>query len=93
MVKLLHGNQKDCLMKKLDFLPDFQSLQPPILAYDNARTKAKFNGDFLKQEKVTYNHGPVVNIYAVYRLAPTTKDSSVTLHICLFNAVKLTKKC
>ena len=63
------------------------------LIYDNARIKVKFNGDLLKQNKVTYNHGPIVNIYIVYRLISTTKDSSVTLQKCLFGAVKLTKKC
>ena len=61
------------------------------LVYDNARIKVKFNGDLLKQNKVTYNHGPIANIYIVYRLIPTTKDSSVTLQNCLFDAVKLTK--
>ena len=61
------------------------------LVYDNARIKVKFNGDLLKQNKVTCNHGPIVNIYIVYRLIPTTKDSSVTLQNCLFGAVKLTK--
>ena len=65
--------------------------QPPIPAYDNARIKVKFNGDFLKQDKVICNHGPIVNIYVVYRLTPTTTDSSVTLQNCLFGAVKLTK--
>ena len=54
--------------------------------------KLIFSGDLLKQNKVTYNHGPIVNIYNVYRLIPTTKDSSVTLQNCLFGAVKLTKK-
>ena len=61
------------------------------LVYDNARIKVKFNGDLLKQKKVTCNHGPTVNIYTVYRLIPTTKDSSITLQNCLFGAVKLTK--
>ena len=61
------------------------------LVYDNARIKVKFNEDLLKQNKVTYNHGPIVNIYIVYRLIPTTKDSSFTLQNCLFRAVKLTK--
>ena len=29
------------------------------LIYDNARIEVKFNGYFLKQDKVTYNHGPI----------------------------------
>ena len=28
--------------------------------YDNARIKVGFNGDSLRQNQVTYNHGPVV---------------------------------
>ena len=91
MAQLLRGNQKDCLIKKINFSPIIINTQPPIPAYNNARIKVKFNGDFLKQDKVTYNHGPIVNIYVAYRLAPATKDSSVTLQNCLFGAVKLTK--
>ena len=61
------------------------------LVYDNATIKVKFNEDVLKQDKVTYNHGPIVNIYIAYRLTPDTKDSSITLENCLFGSVKLTK--
>ena len=76
--------------EKNSFSPKLINTQPPIPAYDNIRIKVKFNGDFLKQDKVTCNHGPIVNIYVVYRLPPTTTDSSVTLQNCLFGAVKLT---
>ena len=62
------------------------------LIYSNARLRVKFNGHFLEQNKVIYNHGAIVNIYTVYRLIPTIKDSNVTLQNCLFGAVKLTKK-
>ena len=61
------------------------------LVYDNARIEVRFIGNLLKQDKVTYNHGPIVNIYIVYRVTPASKDSSVTLQNCLFGAVKLTK--
>ena len=64
----------------------------PNIVYDNARKKVKFNGNLLKPDKVIYNHEPIVNIYIVYRIIAATKDSSVTLKNCLFNAVKLTKK-
>ena len=59
--------------------------------YDNVRIIVKFNGHLLKLNEVTYNHGPIVNNYIVYRLIPTTKTSCVTLQIYLFGAVKLTK--
>ena len=40
--------------------------QSPRLVYDNAIIKLNFSGDLLKQDKITYRHGPVVNIYVVY---------------------------
>ena len=61
------------------------------LVYDNARIKVKLNGNLLKLNKVTHNRDPIVNIYIVHRLIPTTKDCSITLKKCLFGAVKLTK--
>ena len=61
----------------------------PKIVYDNDRVNIKFNGNLLKQDKVTYNRGPIVNIYIVYRLAPAI-NSGVTLQNCLFGAVKLT---
>ena len=32
------------------------------LVHDNARIKLKFVGDLLKQEKIRYSRGPIVNI-------------------------------
>ena len=63
----------------------------PGIIYNNARIKVEFNGNFLKQNKTTYSHGPIVNIYVVYKLASKTINSNVTLENCLFGAVKLTK--
>ena len=40
----------------------------PSLTYDSIRIKLKFVGSLLKEDKITYNHGPIVNIYIVYRL-------------------------
>ena len=59
--------------------------------YDNARIKLGFSTDLLKQDKFTYNDGPIVNIYINYRLSTIINDSGVTLENCLFGAVKLTK--
>ena len=88
----LYGNQKDCLMKKTSSITTTSNNKfAANLIYDNARTKVKFNGDFLKQDKITYNHGPIVNTYIFYRLIPDTKSFSLTLEDFLFGAVKLTK--
>ena len=59
--------------------------------YDKSRIEVRFNGDLLRQIQVTYNHGPVVNIYIVYETTSDTKTSNVTLENCLFSAIKLTK--
>ena len=65
--------------------------QAPNLIYDNARIKLSFNIDLSKQDKVTYNHGPIVNIYIVYRLIAFVNTSVVTLENSLFGAVRLTQ--
>ena len=65
--------------------------QAPRLVYSNARMKLNFSGDLLKQDKVIHNHGPVVNIYIVYRLTPGINNNGFTLENGLFGAVKLTK--
>ena len=41
--------------------------------------------------QATYNHGPIVNIYIVYRLSPGTRSTGFNLENCLFGAVKLAK--
>ena len=63
--KITSWESKGLSNEKISFYARLINTQPPIPAYDNARTKAKFSGDFLKQDKVTYNHGPIVNIYVV----------------------------
>ena len=37
----------------------------PLLEYDN-KLKLKFNGSCLRQDKITFIHGQIVNIYIVY---------------------------
>ena len=62
----------------------------PSLACDNVRIKSKFIGALLKQDKIIYNHGPIVNIYIVYRLNPNIASDSI-LENRLFGAVKIKK--
>ena len=51
----------------------------------------EFNGCCLKQDKVTYNHGKIVNIYIAYDLKSVLNYySDFTLENCLFSAVKVT---
>ena len=64
----------------------------PSVDYVGTKARVKFNGDCLKQEKITFNHGKIVNIYIVYEIEKSINISSYpTLENCLFGAVKLTK--
>ena len=56
-------------------------ITPELNSY-GTKTKVEFNGSCLKQDKVTYNHGKIINIYI---------SSYPTLENCLFGAVSLTK--
>ena len=50
----------------------------------------KFNGSSLKQDKTTFNHGKIVNIYIVYE-STLNYDADITLENCIFGAVEITK--
>ena len=64
----------------------------PQLSYFATKTRAEFNGSSLKQDKIIYDHGKVVNIYIVYEIDKNFNISSYpTLEGCLFGAVSLTK--
>ena len=80
-----------------------ESITPPSAAnnfltlslnYLGTKKRVKFSGSCLKQDKITYTHGKIVNIYIVYEI--NKKDNTVisdpSLENCLFGAVTLTKK-
>ena len=67
------------------------SLTPELNYYDT-KTRVEFIRSCLKQSKISYTHGKVVNIYIVYELAASNShDSDPTIKNCLFGAVTLTK--
>ena len=37
----------------------------PNLDYNSTKTRVEFNGSCLKQDKATFNHGKLVNIYCL----------------------------
>ena len=47
----------------------------PSVDYVGTKARVKFNGDCLKQDKITYNHGKIVNIF-VYEIQSSVKISS-----------------
>ena len=65
----------------------------PLLNYIYVRPIIKFDGQCLKQNKVTFTHKNVVNIYIVYEinLWVYKHNDGFTLGNSLFGAVKSTK--
>ena len=64
----------------------------PSLDYYGTKTRLEFNGSCLIQDKVTFNHKKVVNIYIVYEISKNFNINDYpTLENCLFGAVTLTK--
>ena len=45
----------------------------------------------MKQGKIAYTHGNIVNIYIVYELNSTLNNFDTILENCLFGSVRLTK--
>ena len=66
--------------------------QAPILEYGGAGIRLKVKGNLLRQNKVTYNHGKIINFYIVYEISSTfTSQSNFTFKNSLFGAFKITK--
>ena len=61
------------------------------LIYVGTKTRVYFKGSYLKQDKITYTHGKIVNIYTDYKSIQTLNDFDFGLENCSFGAVKLTK--
>ena len=78
-------------MKVLNHLQHLISLNP-ALNYYGTKIRVKFTGSCLKQLKISYNHGKVVNIHIVYELGASSSNfNDPTIKNCLFGAVTLTK--
>ena len=62
----------------------------PSVNYVGTKARAKFNGDCLKQDKITFDNWKIVNIYNVYEIESSVNISSYpTLENCLFGAIFL----
>ena len=64
----------------------------PLIDYLGNKIRLKFNGDCLKQPKLSYTHGKTVNICIAYELGASSSHSdNPTLENSLFGEVRLTK--
>ena len=58
----------------------------------NNKLGVTFNGNYMKQNKLGYAHGKIVNLYIVYELKNRRVDSpDFTVQNGLFGAIKITK--
>ena len=63
-----------------------------LIDYLGNKIRIKFTESCLKQSKISYTHGVIVNIYIVFELsASSSHKNDTTLKNCLFGAVALTK--
>ena len=64
----------------------------PLLDCFGPKVRVKFNGNCLKQDKITYTHGTIANIRIVYEISKNISIRSyLTTENCLFGADKLTE--
>ena len=63
-----------------------------IISYTGNKVRVRFGGTCLEQDKITFNHGKIVNICTVYEISVADSNNNYpTLEKCLFGAVKLTE--
>ena len=92
IVTFYYGNLKDCLVESIKPPSTFNKMPNPSVNYVGTKARVKFNGNCLKKEKNSFDHGKIVNIYTVYEVEKNVDISSYpALENCLFGAVKLTK--
>ena len=76
--------------EKLKSIGDHYS---PELWYDKERTYLNFRKDVLAQEKISYTHDHIVNLYIIYLMPYITyKSAPDTIGQCLFGATDYNKK-
>ena len=63
----------------------------PKISYYGTMARLEFRRSCLKQDKSTFNHRKIVNIYIVYELDKSYNKTHPTLVNCLFGAVSITK--
>ena len=73
---ILSWKSKGSSDESIKLLTTSNKLFNPSLNFVGTKARVKFNGDCLKQEKIIFNHGKIVNIYIVYEIEKTVNISS-----------------
>ena len=70
----------------------YNKILNPSVNYVITKARVELNGDCIKQDKISFDHGTVVKVYILYEINRNVNISSYsTLENSLFGAVKLTK--
>ena len=67
-----HGNLKGLSAETIKPPTTFDYSLSPRVSYSSTKTKLKFTGSCLKQSKILYTHGTIVNIYIVHELGASS---------------------
>ena len=59
-----------------EIIKPLDNTHAPELIYSGGRMHVKFDGNYLKQDKITFNHGKIVNIYLAYEITKNNRISS-----------------
>ena len=88
----VHGNLKNYLTKIIKSPATVNNILNVSLDCLGAKMRVRFNGSYLKQDKIIYAHKTIVTVYIAYeRNKSFNINSYPTLENCLFGADKLTK--
>ena len=84
--KYISSWQPKGLSNKIIKPPTSDNSLNPRISYYGTKARLEFRGSCLKQDKSTFNHGKIVNIYIVYELDKTYVKTNPMLVNCLFGA-------
>ena len=74
-------------------LKSIQDVNFPELLYDKEKAYLNFRNNVLAQEKITYTHDHIVNLYIIYSIPYITYKSNLdTIGQCLFGATDYNNK-
>ena len=82
---------RDNYFEKISNTGHISEWKSTTLSDEVINSPATVDGSCLKQDKITYIRGAIVNIYTVYKINSTLNSFDPTLENCLFGSVKLTK--
>ena len=75
-VYIYFWKSKDLSDERINFITTSNYINTPELSHYGTNVRVEFNGSCSKQDKVTYNHGTIVNIYIVYEISKNYNISS-----------------